>query len=513
MTNPCTRWMALSDRAALGEALAPSERAFCTEHVLSCAECAREHALYGELATLVDPAPVVAQRPVRRRGWAWAGLAAAAALLFVSLRAESTGARLSEGARLEVEGEPLRVGDSLAVGVLAVARERACLTVDPGVRACFSAGSTLRAARLDARERRLELIAGKVLATLEPQPAGSSFGIVTREGSAIAVGTVFSVEVPARGEIITRVLHGVVSVQNRAGEQRRVVAHEKTAMHGPTTELSTLDEAHELTLSTGAPVTGSSQPDLPAAPALAVRKLDTPKLDASKLNAPKLDAPKVDAPARDAPTFAIPVSRTSAAQVAAAAHPVEASRARSRPLQPPPAPEELAEVVAVDVPSAASSAPAATPPATEPAVEVPPAQPPAPVVAQSPPEARPSVPRLSARELLLSARERTAHGDRPRALALYRQLVATAPESAEAKVAWVPYGELLLARGQARGALSAFEHYLALHGPLAEEASYGRIRALRALHDTRAEQRAVESFLRDYPDSVLAASLRTAAAQ
>jgi hypothetical protein len=45
-------------------------------------------------------------------------------------------------------------------------------------------------------------------------------------------------------------------------------------------------------------------------------------------------------------------------------------------------------------------------------------------------------------------------------------------------------------------------------GPLAEEASFGRIRALRALGREDDVRAAVSAFLATYPDSALAPSLR-----
>jgi hypothetical protein len=469
MTNPCTRWMALSDREALGEVLEASERAFCAEHVAGCAECTREHALYRELATLIDPAPAVLPARSMRRTWAGAlaGLAVAAALLLaVILPDRPTRAWVSEGAALEVNGSLLQAGDELAMGARAVARGRSCLKVEPGVSACFAAGSSLRAIRLDARERRLELLEGKVLATLEPQPAGGSFGIVTREGSAVAVGTVFSVEVPAHGEVVTRVLHGVVAVTNRAGEERRLGAHRQMGMSGPTSELPALDEQRELALRAVAPEAASASLEAvtPAPPTPALATPETPPVITKRVQ------PSPTRAAAEARPALLPAKEPLRME---AARPVENS-AREEPAAP-------AEVPATEVSTAA--------------------QPPAP---EATPAARAE---LSPRQLLLEARAHTA-GDPSRARELYRQLFASAADSAEAKVALVPYGELLLADGQARAALRAFEHYLRLRGPLVEEASYGRIRALRAVHDTHAEQRAVDAFLREYPASVLAPSLR-----
>jgi tetratricopeptide (TPR) repeat protein len=69
--------------------------------------------------------------------------------------------------------------------------------------------------------------------SLVPQPAGTSFSIVTAAGSVTAVGTVFSVECTEDGKIIARVLEGKVAVREkdvpapralRAGESLRLGA-------------------------------------------------------------------------------------------------------------------------------------------------------------------------------------------------------------------------------------------------------------------------------------------------
>jgi TolA-binding protein len=92
------------------------------------------------------------------------------------------------------------------------------------------------------------------------------------------------------------------------------------------------------------------------------------------------------------------------------------------------------------------------------------------------------------------------------AAALYRRLVKAYPRSPSAGPACVALGQVELARGRARAALEAFERYPG--GPLAEEAAYGRIEALRALGRTSDERAATERFLAKYPGSSYAAKLR-----
>src|SRR4051794_7066725 len=95
MSAACARWMALSDREAIGEEISAEESAFAREHAASCTSCGAEAALWSEMASLVDGPPAAAPKRERvevaaprasRRGLlvaaAVATLAAAAGLAF-----------------------------------------------------------------------------------------------------------------------------------------------------------------------------------------------------------------------------------------------------------------------------------------------------------------------------------------------------------------------------------------------------------------------------------------------
>src|SRR6185436_18164560 len=92
----------------------------------------------------------------------------------------------------------------------------------------------------------------------------------------------------------------------------------------------------------------------------------------------------------------------------------------------------------------------------------------------------------------------------------YRKLVTQHPGSAEAKAGLVSLGDLQLSRlKQADAALRSFDAYLKSGDRgLAQEAEYGRIRALRALGRARDEQAAIERLLARYPSGVHAESMR-----
>lgn len=110
--------------------------------------------------------------------------------------------------------------------------------------------------------------------------------------------------------------------------------------------------------------------------------------------------------------------------------------------------------------------------------------------------------------LLRQARAARAGGEMAEAAGLYRRLLEAYPRSSSAGPAWVALGQVELARGRASAALEAFERYLGRGGPLAEEAAYGRIEALRKLGRVGDEQAAIDRFLAKYPGSSYAAKLR-----
>jgi tetratricopeptide (TPR) repeat protein len=115
----------------------------------------------------------------------------------------------------------------------------------------------------------------------------------------------------------------------------------------------------------------------------------------------------------------------------------------------------------------------------------------------------------SADDLLKSAQVHLGEGRTSSAISAYKQLLARYPGSVEARVALVSLGQLSLGGGDAAGALTYFDRYLAGSGPLGMEARLGRIQALRRLGRTGDELAAIHDFLARYPDSVHAPRLRS----
>jgi tetratricopeptide (TPR) repeat protein len=116
---------------------------------------------------------------------------------------------------------------------------------------------------------------------------------------------------------------------------------------------------------------------------------------------------------------------------------------------------------------------------------------------QAGPSAGPAAPQ----DTLEHARSLRASGDFPRAVEVYRRIYAASPRSPSGRAALVSLGDLLLTLHDARGALQAFDSYLVGGGTLAQEAAFGRARALRVLNRPAEERRAIERFLAAYPDA------------
>lgn len=105
-------------------------------------------------------------------------------------------------------------------------------------------------------------------------------------------------------------------------------------------------------------------------------------------------------------------------------------------------------------------------------------------------------------ETLERARALRSSGEFKRAAELYRKIHEANPGTALGGTALLSLGELRLSSlGDAKGALAAFDTYLARGGALSQEALFGKIRALRALGRSAEERRSIERFLSQYPDT------------
>ncbi len=119
---------------------------------------------------------------------------------------------------------------------------------------------------------------------------------------------------------------------------------------------------------------------------------------------------------------------------------------------------------------------------------------------------------LSAEDLFSRANAERRAGRMRESLGAYEELLARFPGSSEAQVARVSLGNLLLTRGNAARALTLFDTHLSRGGALAEEALYGKARALHALGRTADEQKVWQTLKSRYPNSIYARAAQSPAA-
>jgi tetratricopeptide (TPR) repeat protein len=94
------------------------------------------------------------------------------------------------------------------------------------------------------------------------------------------------------------------------------------------------------------------------------------------------------------------------------------------------------------------------------------------------------------------------------AIAIYRRLQTTFPQTGEARLSFALAGQLLLERGRPGDALAQFDRHLSLNGEAGEEALAGRATALEQLQRTSEAAAAWRDLLARFPRSVYAERAR-----
>jgi tetratricopeptide (TPR) repeat protein len=509
VSEACTRWARLSDRAAVGEAVDGGDAEFLRAHGQACAECGAERELWAKLpGALSDSsalfAPLVSARALdasdalveaererkhaRRRRAVLAlsgfGLAAGAALGFGLWRVNTPVATAPKievrlafvSGDVTVNQAPARAGLKLDRGDgVKLGSGGACLLLEPGVTVCAHSETEFVVERTELERRRLRLLSGSVVARLAPQPKGATFGIETAAGAFVAKGTSFAVEIGSGGVAELRVHEGTVSAEPRSGSNQALRAPAAVSLGAgafsprPLSSAAAARDARLLQLSGLWSEQASCELDISASPGGQVT------LDGMELGQSPLTALVTDGGHR------LALSLTGFGPVAERLTLARGERVARRyeltPLSIPAPVAALPETERTNVPSDTATPSRAIP--------------------------------LSADELLSRAREQRAAGRYGEAAGTYRRLLSLYPRSDQARAALVSLGELELSQlGNADSALASFDAYLRGGGALAQEARYGRIRALRKLGRLGDERSAIEAFLRDYPRSVQATALR-----
>lgn len=499
----CHQFADLTDRAALGEALSEPDFRFVQRHGAECTACAAEVKVWDELCGMMSAeslqflhhAPPAQRRraqdagtqPVRRftgaklaiRG----ALFAAAALALwvyggrgvhneaikppsaqiltapkpaVTVRSVS-GTVYSEGSRVTA-GMTLSPQSTIEVGD----RGRVCLDYAPGIVACAGPNSVLQPHGADdssleprreqtaAIQRELRLEQGTVVCELDPRLAGGGFSVSTPRGRVTARGTVFAVELPGPSDpagLPGASQRAALAVRlHRGSVAVRSVQGKQRALVAPAA-LTVTDDFH--------PVEASGiewEEDLELLQGNQEQPAPSERKPRAKSEGPK----SASRGERDAPRQAGRAAKEPRAR-AQAAH-----RSKQPGVKLQQAPQALA-------------------------------------------------PADAARAGLERAATLRAAGRFSDAAAAYATVVSKHRGSAAARAALLSLAELQLSHlRQPARALRSFEAYLAQGGPLAQEAQYGRIRALRQLGRTEAAHAATGRFLRDYPGSAQAEALEAA---
>ncbi|RYZ07604.1 MAG: PEGA domain-containing protein [Myxococcales bacterium] len=510
--NDCATWAALSDKAAIGEALTSEERLYLRSHPSGCRDCATEARLWESLGqALEDPSRLTCWSPDegagpaprawlsgwQRRPASWrrsavavaavlGAAAAASAAIWIPLepgsssrqalvpseargpaataptRARNGSARLALAAgEVFVNGRPAVAGQFLTRGsALSVEQGRACVLVPPGVAACLEGGTALSIETLEVDRRRFRLHQGHVVAHLDRQPAGSSFGFETSAGSVVAKGTIFSLKTD--GSAVTLRVHEGVVLSDQGTRETPFEAPRAARF-----------------------VAGAE----PSEPLEGTELADTTLVDLTKYFTEQAQSLLV-VQAAVGSTVALGNLQLGAAPVTALLMPgsyrMEVARAGHA---------SIVEQVQVEPGAETARNYEATPAVSD--------------VANRPDLKPHAQGGSTAAKLLEQARELRAGGRYKEAHAMYQRLLREHARSAEARVALVSLGELQLSRlGDASAALRSFDAYLRGGGSLSQEASYGRIRALRGLGRSSDARAASDAFLKAYPKSVQAAALR-----
>jgi hypothetical protein len=115
---------------------------------------------------------------------------------------------------------------------------------------------------------------------------------------------------------------------------------------------------------------------------------------------------------------------------------------------------------------------------------------------------------VGASALFEEANRKRLEGDTAGAVMLYRLLTQRHSGSAEAHLAQLSLGKLLLSSNSASAALEHFRHAAAAGGALAAEGLWGEANALRALGRTSEERAVLERLLVLHPNGAYANAAR-----
>jgi hypothetical protein len=272
MTND-ERWEGLAEREMLGEPLTEEDRDFIAAHAASSELYAAELEVIRRLTNAEEEADDARERAIAERAleayrsegrnsvpdarvirlrWVFAGALAAAAAAAVVFSLPRTEVPVAENAAkvrfARAEGAIVIDGVPASHPVFAPEGARielvsgtACLEVGPSIITCLGEGTQLQLSKVTDPKRRVELLTGRVVVALDPQPADARFSVVAHGVWSTAVGTMYSVEVNDEGVVQTAVYEGKVRVGGEM-EGDVVVAHKIGLSTGEGVEIESITE-------------------------------------------------------------------------------------------------------------------------------------------------------------------------------------------------------------------------------------------------------------------------------
>ncbi len=492
MTDACDRWSELSDRRAMEDALNAEQEAFLSAHVALCPACAAEQQVWEALGGILQEDGVeqsvlpgsTSRLPAQEGGGrvgrarllsAALGLAAAAVLAFIGVRAsnleteapapaeakEHAAKAKSFAQLLLVSGDVKMDGTAPSAGAtldeadtIETGLGRACLTHGPLTKTCLESGSRGRILEARGAAQRIELFEGKLFCGQSKAAPAAEFEVKTKWGTVVGLGARFVTAFTNDG-LLVEVEEGSVRVVPDIGE-----------------ELAIFGKGSALLSRRGVGKAGTALVAADAAPFRTMDLWDEASLTPVLLNSKPAGAEVlIDGTLRGATPLSMMITRgphllnIEKEGFVPAERNIEVRGA-----------ERLQEVVELS-----------------------------PVIKKN----EGAAPRAaSASELVAKAQGERKAGRYADAARTYRSILVRYPSSGEAASTRLSLAELQLSQlGAPAEALEAFRQYLRAGGPLRQEASYGEIRALRALGRTAEARDLSRKFVTTYPDSVQAVSL------
>ncbi len=525
----CDRVHDLWEAQTFGAVLSEKDRRLVKDHLDQCADCRVEAGILGEMAFdgTSGPAPELDDLSRRRwiddvmdivsrqdsgaanvsqsRTWRTSSFAAAAAIAVLAVSAilwsawpsfvaqsngeeaigyvasdKLAGTLLLSSGDVRVGGEVLGLGSTLEQGSrISMARGHAVMELTDGISVFMDEGAQVEIRELGQTLVDLFVKSGRIIVQVNPDHDGPPLLVTTDDGSIAVTGTVFSVAV-VDGRSSVSVFRGSVKLKSETGQVRplrlgeeAVLGREGVTQISREGESAVSDMLRTLELLTSKEGIALEIDSVPAGAAVFVDGVElgiTPVRASVRAGYRRLDIKKegfesvrelLELGVERKLTRVFELGELSQTEVASSVTSETARRKTSDSKKISPV----------------STGPVATP-----------------------------------AEMIARAQVFRMERNWAAAVGAYGDLIDAHPSSAQARAALVSMGNIQLENlNKPRAALKVFDAYLARFGKgtLAREASFGRANALRALGKSGQERAALESFLRDYPDSILAQRVKT----